>query len=237
MKKRKRSRSILVTFGIGAAIGGITALLADIMPLAPLEREWITYALLVVLLLMTFRISVLWIRSTKPDDLTMDVDELTLYREKLAHNFIGSTSLYLIVGFGSLFTMILDWTESGDLFSGPITYALSLTAILVFYGFFAQMRAIKFHNKHNPEVPINLKKTDGYEKYFEKLDEGERFEEYRAAYKSFYSMHLLFPATLTLLFIISIFSSPQYLAIAAVSVLWFIMYMIYFREGAKVYQQ
>ena len=123
----------------------------------------------------------------------MNTDEITLYREKLAY-FIGSTSLFLILEFGTIFIVLLEWVQSGELFSGPIAYSLAAAFILFVYGILAQIKAVNFHNKYNPQAPINWKRTDGYKEYFEHLDEGEKFEQYRVAYKSFYRYELTIPS-------------------------------------------
>ena len=230
MKKKKGSLSLLSVIGIGAIIGFIVALWDLFTFIIPFEREWITYALLVILFAMSIRIGLIWKQSDKPSSPQIDIDEQNARQEKIAYKFVGSTSLFLIVAASCSFIALLEWGENSNFLSDLI---ITLFIANFIFGIYAQIRAVQFHNKYNPGAFINLKRTDGYEEYFKNLDEGEKFEQYRVAYKSFYAMNLLFPATLITLFIISIASSPQYVAILAVSVLWFIMYMIYYREGAK----
>lgn len=236
MKKKKGSISLLSVFGIGAIFGIFIALSDALVTVISFEREWITYALLFTLLVMSFQISLLWLRSNKSKNAVIDTDEAALSHEKLAYKFIGFTSLFLIIGSSTLFLVLLEWIDSGKLFSGPIAYSLAATLILYFYGIFVQIKAVKFHNKYNPAAFINWKRTDGYKEYFDNLDEGEKYEQYRVAHKSFYSMNILFPAVLILLLIISQASSPQFIAIGFVGALWFVMYMIYYREGYKTYK-
>ena len=230
MKKRIGSFSLLSIIGIGAAIGFIVALWDIIVFIIPFEREWITYALLVILFAMSIRIGLIWNQSDKKESLEIDIDEQSARQEKMAYKFVGSTSLFLIVGASSSFIALLEWGENNNLLSSII---ITLFLANFIFGIYAQIRAVQFHNKYNLGAFINLKRTDGYEEYFTSLDEGEKFEQYRIAYKSFYAMNLLFPAMLLTLFMVSIASSPQYVAILAVGILWFIMYLIYYREGSK----
>lgn len=237
MKKKKSSLSLLSVFGIGAITGLAISFSETIGFAIPFERAWMIYTLLIILILLAVRISFLWIGSTKQEKPNMDIDEVALYREKLAYKFIGSTSLFLIIGSGALFITLLEWNETEELFFDPIAYALAATSLLFIYGFIAQIKAIKFHNKCNPRAPINWERSDGYKKYFESLDEGGKFEQYRIAYKSFSSMNIFFPAAILILFFISVVSTPQFIAITVVGILWFIMYLIYYREGYKMYKQ
>lgn len=240
MKKKKGSVGLLSVFG-GAIIGLLGAALSDVIVFAiPFEREWVTYASLVVLLLMAIRITSLWIQSSKQESPSIDIDEVTLKREELAYKFVGTTSLFLIIACASLLFILVEGfsqvIEIDEVTSSAITSFIIIT-ILFFYGFFAQLKAGNFHNKHNPDSMIDMKRSDGYTKYFEGLDEGEKFEAYRVSHKSFYQMNFIFPLALMVLFLVSIVFSPQLFAITIVGALWFIMYMIYYREGYKVYKQ
>lgn len=230
MKKRIGSFSLLSIIVIGAAIGFIVALWDIIVFIIPFEREWVTYAVLVILIIMSARIGLIWKKSKKQASPKIDIDEQSAKQEKIAYKFVGATSLFLIIGTSAVFIALLEWQENNNLHSTLIV--ISFFAIFL-YGIYAQLAAINFHNKHNPEAFLNWKKTDGYKEYFENLDEGEKFEQYRVAYKSFYAMNLLFPGMIFALYFVSMASSPQYVAILAVGILWFIMYMIYYREGAK----
>ena len=230
MKKKISSISFLATIGIAISIGYIVVLWDIISPITPFERVWITYAALLILFVMSIRTVLIWKQSNTQGSPDMDIDEQNARHEHIAHQFVGFTSLYLIAGASISFIALLEWNERENLLSGLVAFSCLTVSI---FGYFAQINAVKFHNKYSPGAFVNLKRTDGYEEYFKNLDEGEKFEQYRVAYKSFYAMNLLFPATLLTLFMISIASSPQYVAILAVGVLWFIMYMIYYREGAK----
>lgn len=227
MKKRIGSISFLSTVGIGISIGFIVALLNIIIPL---EREWVAYIVLIVLFVMSIRIGLIWNQADTKESPEMDIDEQNARQEKVAHKFIGSTSLLLIIGATCLFIVGLEWDASDNLLSGLI---VTLFLAIFIFAIFAQIKAVEFHNKYSPGAFVNLKRIDGYEEFFKTLDEGEKFEQYRVAYKSFYAMNLLFPAMLLTLFIVSIAFSPQYVAILAVGILWFVMYMIYYRAGAK----
>lgn len=230
MKKRISSISTLSIIGIVTAIGFIVALWDIIVLIIPFEVEWITYVALVILVVMSIRIVQIWNQADAQESPEIDIDEESARHEKLAHKFVGSTSLLLITGFTFSFIAGLVWEENENLLSGLIAFSLFTIAI---FGALAQFKAVEFHNKYSPGAFVNLKRIDGYEEYFKSLDEGEKFEQYRVAYKSFYAMNLLFPAMLLTLFFVSVTSSPQYVAILAVGILWFIMYMIYYREGAK----
>lgn len=230
MKKRISSISFLATLGIAISIGYFVILWDIISPVIPFERAWITYAALLILFVMSIRIVLIWKQSTIQGSPEMDIDEQNARHEKIAHKFVGSTSLFIIAGASISFIALLEWEENKYFLSGLVAFACLTVSI---FGYFAQVNAVKFHNKYSPGAFVNLKKLDGYEEYFQNLDEGEKFEQYRVAYKSFYAMNLLFPAMILTLFFVSVASSPQYVAILAVGVLWFIMYMIYYREGAK----
>lgn len=230
MKKKKGSLSLFAAIGIGSIIGLIVVLWDALSPIVPFEKELVAFVMLAILLVMSIRIGLIWNQADKKESPGFNIDELDARKEKVAHKFVGSTSLLLIIGATCSFIVGLEWDFSNDLFATVI--AILYFSIFIF-AIFAQMRAVELHSKYSPAAFVNLKKTDGYKEFFENMDEGEKFEHYRVAYSSFYAMNLLFPATLLTLFIVSIVSSPQYVAILVVGILWFIMYMIYYREGAK----
>lgn len=235
-KKNKGSMSIVTIFALGGVFGIFMSLSDLITTVIPFEREWGTYALLAVLLLMSVRIGLLLIRTNKFQHTKRDTDEAAFAQEKLAYQLVGVTSLFLIIGSPAVFFILLEWTASESLLSGPNAYALAVIFLLYFYGIFAQIKAVKFHNKYTPGAIINWKRTDGYKEYFKHLDEGMKFEQYRVAYQSFYAMNILFPAALFILLLISKVFTPQFVAIGIVGLLWFMMYMIYYREGYKTYK-
>lgn len=231
MKKKRSLLSLPVMIGICIAIGYIAKIWDALSPAIPFEREWIIYAALFILLGMSVRIGQIWSQSKKTGDPTLDIDEQNGRQEKIAHQFIGTTSLVMIAATSVTLIAFIDRDQQTNLLS--TLSAFFLFSILLF-SIFAQQNAVKFHNKYSPGAFVNIKKSDDYEEHFKNLDEGEKFEQYRVAYSSFYAMNLLFPMILMILFIISIAtSSPQYVAILAVGILWFVMYMIYYREGAK----
>lgn len=230
MKKIIGTLNLFSIMGIAIAIGFIVIFWNTISHIVPFERVWITYAVLVILVFMSVRISQIWNQADLVESPGIDIDEKSARHEKIAHKFVGSTSLLLIIAATGSFTAGLEWNEKDNLLSGVITF--SFLTIFIF-GFFAQIKAVEFHNKYSPGAFVDLKKVGGDEEYFKTLDEGEKFEQYRIAYKSFYAMNLLFPAVMLTLFFVSVASSPQYIAILAVGILWFLMYMIYHREGSK----
>ena len=230
MKKKKGSLSVFTAVGF-AFIFGLVAILWDALsPTVPFGKELVAFVILTILLVMSIRIGLIWNQADKKNTPGINIDELEARKEKVAHKFVGSTSLLLIIGATCSFIVGIEWNLGDNLLASVIV--MSFLTIFIF-AIFAQFNAISFHNKYSPAAFVNLKRIDSYEEIFKDLDEGEKFEQYRVAYKSFYAMNLIFPAALLTLFMVSIASSPQYVAIFVVGLLWFIMYMIYYREGAK----
>lgn len=232
MTKKRSSLSLFTLIGISLAIGYIAALWDVITPNIPFGKEIITYLALVILLGMSIYVSKIWKQSQKRTNPTQDIDTHNAIQEKIAHQFVGATSLLFIAATLVTLMALIDWNKQDSL-STTIS-AFSLLAILCF-SFFAQQNAVKFQKKYHPGAFVNMKRVDDYEEHFKHLDEGEKFEQYRIAYKSFYAMNLFFPVALLILFFISFSINPQYIAIFAVGILWFIMYLIYYREGAKTH--
>lgn len=232
MNKKKSSLSLFVLIGISVAIGYIAALWNVIAPVIPFWSEIVTYLALVILFGMSIHVSKVWNLSKKYVRPADDIDTQNAKQEKIAHQFIGATSLLFIAT--TLITMmaLLAWDKQASLSTTISTF--SLLSILCF-SIFAQQNAIKFQKKYSPGAFVNMKRVDDYEEHFKDLDEGEKFEQYRIAYKSFYAMNLFFPVILLILFFISHSIQPQYIALLAVGTLWFIMYAIYYREGAKAH--
>ncbi|QUW21018.1 DUF3169 family protein [Sporosarcina sp. Marseille-Q4063] len=230
MRKRKGSLTLFTAIGIAFIFGLIVILWDALGPIVPFEKELMAFIMLAILFVMSIRIGLIWNKADAKESPGFNIDELDARKEKIAHKFVGSTSLLLIVGATCSFIAGLAWNLGDNLLASVIV--TSFLSIFIF-ATYAQFKAVSYHNKYSPAAFVNLKRLDGYKEIFENLDEGEKFEHYRVAYKSFYAMNLIFPVTLLILFFVSIASSPQYVALLVVGILWFIMYIIYYREGAK----
>ena len=235
MKKEDSSLGFLSVIGIGTIIAVLVFLSSRISFGIPFESEWITYTFFTVLTFMILWIGFLWIRLKKPVDVELDADELSVVHEKLAYKFVSLTTLFLIVAFSGFLITEIGWLKGDLSLTGPVAISFSVTYILLFFGIYLQFVAIKYHNKYFPNSTWNLSKKNISEGFFTNLDEGEKFEAYRVSYKSYLQMTIIFPLTLVILSIISIYYDPQIIAIVTVSALWFIMHMFYFLEGYRRY--
>ncbi|MGF6356556.1 hypothetical protein ABIE27_004474 [Paenibacillus sp. 4624] len=96
---------------------------------------------------------------------------------------------------------------------------------------------IKRYNRYFPDRALDLNSRNMQKNHFEKLDEGEKWIVYRAAYRSFQMLNLLLGVGMAALVVYSILFSFAAFPIILVSVIWIINIGVYFRETYRAQKQ
>lgn len=96
-----------------------------------------------------------------------------------------------------------------------------------------QILSIRCYNKYHPDKKLNMFENHSNKKYFERLDEGEKWIAYISSYKSFKGMQLVYSAILVILMIFSVIATVPIILPLVIALLWIIQISIYCIEASK----
>jgi hypothetical protein len=107
-----------------------------------------------------------------------------------------------------------------------VTVAIIISTIL-------KTLSVKIYNKFYPDRKLNMYENNADEKFFNKLDEGEKWIAYSCSYKSFKGMQLAFTVVLTFTLLLSFLVDTPVILPITVAILWIIQISIYTVEAQK----
>ncbi|MBY0203082.1 hypothetical protein J2T16_003415 [Paenibacillus intestini] len=250
--KKRRMRLPLYAAG-GAVVGFISS--AAITKL-PSDLNWTLsvyydYDLLFALIALAVLVMTIWnsislarTPSARPeedeaDDISdppslMSPAERSLGSAMMLSTFSVITSFAWVALALSLYASSRDLPKSSNLFTLGNLVAACIAVIIVVV---LQSVTIKRYNRYFPDRALDLNSRNMQKNHFEKLDEGEKWIVYRAAYRSFQMMNLLLGVGMAALVVYSILFSFAAFPIILLSVIWIINIGVYFRETYRAQKQ
>ncbi|RXZ77800.1 DUF3169 family protein [Paenibacillaceae bacterium] len=147
------------------------------------------------------------------------------------YNFIVTfASFVLAVAYTSgIETDLRPSAEQTFLLSVVLTGAVSLLAAIVL-----QYATIHQYNKYNPDRTLDMIAYRGERDLFDKMDEGEKWIVYRAAYRSFKTVNALMLIGILLFLFYSLVFSFSPLPIIVLAIIWILQKAAYYREVSKL---
>ena len=124
--------------------------------------------------------------------------------------------------------------SSPDLFILGNLVAACISIIIVVV---LQTLTIKRYNLYFPDRALDLNAINMKKNHFEKLDEGEKWIVYRAAFRSFQTINLLLGIGMAALVLYSVLYSFAAFPIILLAVIWMINLGVYFRETYRAQKQ
>lgn len=251
--KKRRMRLPLYAAG-GAVVGFISS--AAITKL-PSDLNWTLsvyydYDLLFALIALVVLVTMIWnsislartpsVRPEEDDDADDMEDHHSLMSpaERSLGNAMMLSSFGVIASFAwvalalSLYASSRDLPQSSNLFTLGNLVAACIAVIIVVV---LQSATIKRYNRYFPDRALDLNSRNMKKDHFEKLDEGEKWIVYRAAYRSFQMMNLLLGVGMAVSVLYSILYNFVAFPIVLLSVIWMINLGVYFRETYRAQKQ
>ncbi|WP_458462623.1 DUF3169 family protein [Paenibacillus sp.] len=174
------------------------------------------------------------------DDTHGDSDSLISPAERSLGKAMILSGFSVIVSFTwaalalSLYASNRNLTNSPDLFNLVNFIAACISIIIVAV---LQSRTVKRYNCYFPERTLDLNSRNMKKDHFEKLDEGEKWIVYRAAYRSFQMMNVLLGVGMVSMVLYSVLFSFAPFPIVVLSLIWIANIGIYYRETYRASNQ
>ncbi|MCW3793615.1 DUF3169 family protein [Paenibacillus sp. LS1] len=109
--------------------------------------------------------------------------------------------------------------------------------ISIFLVVILQSLTLKRYNRYFPDRALDLNSRNMKKDHFEKLDEGEKWIVYRAAYRSFQMMNLLLGVGMLSMVLYSVLFTFAPFPIVMLSIIWIANIGIYYRETYRASNQ
>lgn len=134
----------------------------------------------------------------------------------------------------SLYASNRTMPNSPELFNLLNFVASCISIIIVVV---VQTLTVKRYNRYYPERTLDLNSRNMKKDHFEKLDEGEKWIVYRAAYRSFQMMNVLLGVGMVSMVLYSMLFTFAPFPIVMLSVIWIANIGIYYRETYRASNQ
>lgn len=245
VKSRHRWLRLLMYMAGGALVGFLTA--SGLLN-APSDLNWrlsvyYDYDLLFGILGFLFLMLAAWntvILTRMPTNPHLeenlpsgDVDSLDSPTERSLGRAMIISSFNVILSFtwGALALSLLASTQtvanSSETFNliNLIAFVIAIFTVVLL-----QNITIKRYNNYFPDRTLDLHSRNMHQEHFDKLDEGEKWIVYRAAYRSFRAMNVLLGVGMVSMVLYSIFFTFAPFPIVVLSVIWIVHIGTYYRE-------
>ncbi|WP_128100751.1 DUF3169 family protein [Paenibacillus sp. DCT19] len=244
VKSRHRWLRLLMYMAGGALVGFLTA--SGLLN-APSDLNWklsvyydydLLFGILGFLFLMfaAWNTVILTRMPTSPnleEDLPSDADSLDSPAERSLGRAMIISSFNVILSFTWLALSLSLFASTQTVVNSPETFNLInliASGIAIFTVVLLQNITIKRYNTYFPDRTLDINARNMHQEHFNKLDEGEKWIVYRAAYRSFRAMNVLLSIGMISMVLYSIFFSFAPFPIVVLSGIWVILIGIYYRE-------
>ncbi|MEK4661528.1 DUF3169 family protein [Priestia sp. FSL H7-0729] len=134
----------------------------------------------------------------------------------------------------SLYASHRNMTNFPELFNLVNLIAACISIIIVVV---LQTLTVKRYNRYFPDRALDLNSRNMKKDHFEKLDEGEKWIVYRAAYRSFQMMNVLLGIGMVSMVLYSVLFTFAPFPIVMLAVIWIANIGIYYRETYRASNQ
>ncbi|MDT0121440.1 DUF3169 family protein [Paenibacillus sp. RRE4] len=249
--KKRKMRLPLYAAG-GATFGFLTATLFKKLPsdLNWTPSVYYDYDLLFALVALMLLVTVIWnsislsrtphVPPEEPDDYADDLPALITPAERSLGRAMMLSSFAVITAFAWVALALSFYEANSHSSSSPSLFILGnlvAACISIIIVVVLQTLTIKRYNRYFPDRALDLNSHNMKKDHFDKLDEGEKWIVYRAAYRSFQTMNLLLGIGMAASVLYSILYSFAAFPIVMLAVIWMINLGVYFRETYRAQKQ
>ncbi|MGH4122821.1 MAG: DUF3169 family protein [Clostridium sp.] len=171
-----------------------------------------------------FVINLIYIRTNYKK---INLDEIPKNIERKIAKVINYSTVQVVLG--------LTWEAIviNKNFDRKLSYLVIFPTMVIFVGALLQSITIKYYNYLYPNRKLNIFENKAEEKFFQKLDEGEKWVTFNCSYTTFKKMQLVYAAIIVICIILSIIIDVPMILPIVVGILWIIQISIYMFEEKK----
>ena len=188
------------------------------------------YYLFMIFLLISIAIGItttiiMVVLRTKYKDI--DVEELPKHIERKIDIAISLCTTMVIISMVWIAVMINKSFNDIRINYVMISAASAIIASIL------QMLAIKIYNKYYPDRKLNIFENNSDKKFFQRLDEGEKWIAYSSSYRTFKGMQIVYSISMVISILLSTFLTIPIILPIFIGLMWIIQTAIYTMSARK----
>jgi len=227
----KKYRNFIIVMIISMIVGGILGGVSDKISKMDLSfganmSEFLFKALFAMSLIITIYliVTIIYIKSNY---MKVDLDNIPKVLNRKVSNAILLCTIQAIIG--------LTWdaiviNKSFD--DGPL-YLILVPTIFIIIAASLLTTAMRYFNYLYPNRKMNLFENGAEKKYFDKLDDGEKWVTYTCSYTTFNKMQMVYTVGLVISILLSMFINISIEVPILIGVIWIIQNLIFSFESRK----
>ena len=230
MKIKKYKNFIIVmiiSMVVGGVIGGLSNKITKIdLSFSENINSYLFKAMFVVSLIIIIYL-IITINYIRSNYMKVDLDNIPKAFNRKVSNAILVCTIQSILGLTWDAVVINKGFEDGSV------YLIIFPTIFLILAGFLLSTTMKYFNYLNPNRKMILYENGAEKKYFDKLDDGEKWVIYNCSYTTINKMQIVFSAALVISIFLSMFINVSIAVPIVIGVIWIIQNLIYSLEARK----
>jgi hypothetical protein len=218
---------MIISMLVGGILGGLSSKISKLdITFNGNINNLLFKALLVISVIITIYliVSVIYIKSNY---MKVDLDNIPKVLNKKVTDAILLCTIQSIIG------LTWDAVVINKSFDGGPVYLILVPTIFIFIAVTLLSITMKYFNYLYPNRKMNLFENGAEKKYFDKLDDGEKWVTYISSYATFNKMQLVYTVAIVISMILSMFIYVSIIVPVVIGVIWIMQNLIYSFEARK----
>ena len=230
MKIRKYKNFIIVMIIcmiVGGILGGLSNKISKIdLSFGENMYNFLFKAMFVMSLIIIIYliVTIIYIKSNY---IKVDLDNIPKAISRKVNNAILLCTILVII------CLTWDAVVINENFDKGLLFLIMVPTIFIFIAAFLLTTTMKYYNYLYPNRKMNLFENGAEKKYFDKLDDGEKWVTYNCSYTTFNKMQIVYAATIVISIFLSMFISVPIVVPIVIGAVWIIQNCIYAFETRK----
>jgi len=218
---------MLISMTVGGLIGGLSNNISKLnLSFSENINRLLFKAIFVVSLIIIIYL-IITINYIRLNYMKVDLDNIP---KKLMRKVSNAT---LVCTIQSILGLTWDAVVINKGFEDGSIYLIVFPTIFLIISGYLLSITMKYFNYLNPKKKMILYENGAEKKYFDKLDDGEKWVVYNCSYTTINKMQIVFSAALVMSMLLSMFISVSVAVPIVIGVIWIIQNLIYSLEARK----
>jgi len=218
---------MIISMVVGGVIGGLSNKITKIdLSFSENINSYLFKAMFVVSLIIIIYL-IITINYIRSNYMKVDLDNIPKAFNRKVSNAILVCTIQSILGLTWDAVVINKGFEDGSV------YLIIFPTIFLILAGFLLSTTMKYFNYLNPNRKMILYENGAEKKYFDKLDDGEKWVIYNCSYTTINKMQIVFSAALVISIFLSMFINVSIAVPIVIGVIWIIQNLIYSLEARK----
>lgn len=229
--KIKKHRNFIIVMIMSGLIGGMLGGFHEEISKISLSFDGDTNDLLFKAFLGISLVIISYLAITityiKSNYMKVDLDNIPKGISRKVSNAILLCTIQAIIG------LTWDALVINESFAKDELHLILVPTVFIFTAVFLLTTTMKYYNYIYPNRKMNLFENGAEKKYFDKLDDGEKWVTYSCSYATFNKMQMVFTVAIVISIVLSMFLSVPIAVPMVIGIMWIIQNLIYSFEARK----